>query len=324
MDSAIRVIVLWLFCVTAVSGARVLAKFRPLTIPTDTYPYVPPSVYYGCAAACIKQATCRSFGVNATSCELRDANSQNLSTSGFVYFENQQVEQKDCRSTQLPDPTSDVFEAYPIFRTVELFSSVDALKANARCAESGAKLCNLGDLLRAYEVGYRHDQWGLFEHYGGLFEHDGGSGAKLIACNPSEREDCLGMPGETNYIHHQNPATGDLQGFCCPHCYQFQGYPILRRRKPVYFHERDRVGDFCRECSLFPCSLDQMKAAYEAGFRDEHWGHIDLRGTEIRPSACTSEEIAAGGCSFPDEGLIPNRTAPADVDSISYPYCCPK
>ena len=74
------------------------------------------------------------------------------------------------------------------------------------------------------------------------------------------------------------------------------------------------------------CTLAQLKAAYDSGFRDNNWSLFDMEGRDARVSPCWEYYWRRGECYFIVEGnsgisLIPNTPRPANFEPV---YCCPR
>ena len=82
--------------------------------------------------------------------------------------------------------------------------------------------------------------------------------------------------------------------------------------------------DRCAQCGMQLCSLAQLKAAYDAGYRDDQWGLINIQGRDAKVTSCDAYYSNPDECFFIVDGnssrsLIPHTPRPYETP---FAFCC--
>ena len=103
-------------------------------------------------------------------------------------------------------------------------------------------------------------------------------------------------------------------------------YPILRSIARYPNDEQFQPRARCAECGLQLCTLAQLRAAYEAGFRHSGWHLYDTKDRLAKVTPCGEWHYENNLCYFVVHGnytksLIPNNRKPGWFGN---PICCQK
>ena len=100
-------------------------------------------------------------------------------------------------------------------------------------------------------------------------------------------------------------------------------YPILLTALKYPSANLTQARERCAQCDMQLCSLAQLKAAYDAGYRLNEWGMYDTPGRDVTVTSCGRYFGTPGECYFTEEGQekssIPNTPRVATTESV---YCC--
>ncbi|XP_033631381.1 uncharacterized protein LOC117293264 [Asterias rubens] len=212
-----------------------------------------------------------------------------------------------------------MYTDFPIVQTPKAYPSTDLSLASELCALCGMKLCSLAQLKAAYDAGYRNDQWGLIDTIGQL--------AKVASCEGLAPDTCYsvvkGGVGTSRIPFTEAYSAGLSQSYCCPVCTLYKDYPIFFTPEEYPSADLTQARERCAQCDMQLCSLAQLKAAYDAGYRSDEWGLIDIQGREGRVTSCDDYFDVPGECYF-TEGGQGNSTIPNTPRMAAYMigYCC--
>ena len=105
-------------------------------------------------------------------------------------------------------------------------------------------------------------------------------------------------------------------------------YPVFRSFASYPSDEQSQPRARCAECGLQLCTLAQLRAAYEAGFRHSGWYLYDKKDRVAMVSQCGKWRYVRNECYYEVEGnrsytesLIPNIRRPGRIE---HPICCQK
>ncbi|XP_022100327.1 uncharacterized protein LOC110984432 [Acanthaster planci] len=99
---------------------------------------------------------------------------------------------------------------------------------------------------------------------------------------------------------------------------------FLRTKEKYPSADLSLARDACAQYGMQLCTLTQLKAAYEAGFRSNLWSLINTEGRDAKLSVCDTNHRRQSECAFMmegtnNDGLIPNTPRPADFINA---FCC--
>ena len=99
-------------------------------------------------------------------------------------------------------------------------------------------------------------------------------------------------------------------------------YPIFLTPEDYPSADLTQAKERCAQCDMQLCSLAQLKAAYDVGYRNDEWGLYDTPGRDVKVMPCAGW-FNAGECYYTEEGYlkssIPNTPRVGVADSV---YCC--
>ncbi|XP_033632289.1 uncharacterized protein LOC117293914 [Asterias rubens] len=163
-------------------------------------------------------------------------------------------------------------------------------------------------------------------------------------CESSNYEMASGQCQLLNASHHDEsrslvPSKGWIYSFTCikptsPAGQENPDYPCLdmtsnNQDYPIFLTPEDypsadltQAKERCAQCDMQLCSLAQLKAAYDVGYRNDEWGLYDTPGRDVKVMPCAGW-FNAGECYYTEEGYlkssIPNTPRVGVADSV---YCC--
>ncbi len=99
--------------------------------------------------------------------------------------------------------------------------------------------------------------------------------------------------------------------------------PIFRSEESFLSADLTDAREHCAQCGMQLCSLAQLKAAYDAGYRNDQWGLIDTIGQLAKVVSCG--DSIADKCFFVGEGSDGASGIPFKnySDGLIPSYCCP-
>ncbi|XP_071786648.1 uncharacterized protein [Asterias amurensis] len=102
-----------------------------------------------------------------------------------------------------------------------------------------------------------------------------------------------------------------------------QDYAIFFTPEEYPSADLTQARERCAQCDMQLCSLAQLKAAYDAGYRSDEWGMYDTPGRDVTVTSCGHYFGTPGECYFTEEGQekssIPNTPRVVATESV---YCC--
>ncbi|XP_038066733.1 uncharacterized protein LOC119736796 [Patiria miniata] len=122
--------------------------------------------------------------------------------------------------------------------------------------------------------------------------------------------DSLAVLNETGVTYHDLPLTAPSPGLCCSLPMTYRD-PVIT---PKSYELADRAGQArgCSDLAAHPCTLAELKEAYDHGYRSLYWGYL-----------ATPNRHAIVGCHHGDDcyqGTIANTPRPNERAQV---YCCP-
>ncbi len=101
------------------------------------------------------------------------------------------------------------------------------------------------------------------------------------------------------------------------------GFPIFRTPELSPSLDLTVASEQCALCGMALCLLSQLKVAYDAGYRDYHWGLIDTLGRHAKVMSCDGIHNTTDTCYYfvegGVEGYIPLSSKSETSDTA---YCC--
>ena len=102
-------------------------------------------------------------------------------------------------------------------------------------------------------------------------------------------------------------------------------YPILLTALKYPSANLTQARERCAQCDMQLCSLAQLKAAYDAGYRNDKWGLVNIQGRDAMVTSCGNRYYASlTECFFRIEGnmassVIPHTPRPYENAQA---FCC--
>ncbi|XP_038069632.1 uncharacterized protein LOC119738755 [Patiria miniata] len=118
---------------------------------------------------------------------------------------------------------------------------------------------------------------------------------------------------ETGVTYHDLPLTAPSPGLCCSLPMTYRD-PVIT---PQSYDLADRAGQVrgCSDLAAHPCTLAELKEAYDHGYRSLYWGYLATPNRDTRVDGCTHHKDDE--CY---QGTIANTPRPATRKQV---YCCP-